>query len=168
MSPVDLAAKRWSIAFAAAFGNALAAAAFFFATTTLMPLIVRDLGIDLALSTVPIAVGKLSYVLLLLPGGITVDNYGPRICVLIGFATLGTVLASYAAFASSFGQIVFAHICLAAGASVCGVPVYSLFIAQWFDAGIGLAMGLVLAGYSAAGTTLPAILSPIGLYPAFP
>jgi MFS family permease len=161
VAPGQLAAKRWSVAFAAALSNALAAGAFFFTTTTLMPLIVRDLRIHLALSTVPIAVGKLSYVLLLLPGGITVDRYGPRVCVLVGFAVLASVLAAYATFASSFGQIIAAHVALAAGASVCGVPVYSLFIAQWFESGIGLAMGLVLAGYSAAGTTLPAILSPI-------
>lgn len=156
--PSHVVKKRWAIAFSAALMNALQSGAFFFTPTTLMPQIVSDLALPLSLSTVPIAVGKISYVLLLIPGGIMVDRHGPRICVIFGIIGLAILMTLYAIFVSSFSMLLCVHILLAIFASVSGVPVYSIFIAQWFDGGIGLAMGLVLAGYSAAGTTIPAFL----------
>lgn len=126
-----------------------------------MPIIVVAFRIPLSLSTVPIAVGKLAYVLLLIPGGMIVDRYGPRICVIFGILGLAIVLSMYAIFVVNFATLLTAHIAMAVFASVSGVPVYSIFIAQWFRHNIGLAMGLVLAGYSAAGTALPALLGPI-------
>lgn len=90
-----------------------------------------------------------------------VDRYGPRRCVLFGILGLAIVLTFYAAFASTFWILLVAHVMMATVASVSGVPVYSIFIAQWFDTGIGLAMGLVLAGFSAAGTCIPALLGPV-------
>ncbi|CDF34129.1 unnamed protein product [Chondrus crispus] len=155
------AQKRWSIAFTAALMNAIQSGSFFFTPTTLMPLIVADFGISLSLSTVPIAVGKVAYVLLLIPGGIMVDHYGPRRCVLAGIFGLALIMTMYSLFVASFWSLLVSHILLAAVASVSGVPVYSIFIAQWFEGGIGLAMGLVLAGYSAGGTLVPPLLGPI-------
>lgn len=153
--------KRWSVAFSAALMNLMQTGAFFFTPTTLMPLLVADFGLDLAVSTVPIAVGKIAYVVLLIPGGVLVDLYGPRRCVIGGLAGIAFFLSCYALFARSFTHVLIAHVALATASSVSGVPVYSLFIAQWFRDGVGLAMGLVLAGYSAAGATVPAILGPI-------
>lgn len=157
----NLSRKRWSIAFAAALMNALQSGGFFFTPTTLMPLIVSDFGLPLSLSTVPIAVGKVAYVLLLVPGGMMVDHFGPRKCVLVGIFGLAFIMTLYSIFVSSFWFMLVAHMLLATVASVSGVPIYSLFIAQWFEGGIGLAMGLVLAGYSAAGTAIPALLGPV-------
>eukprot|EP00177_Eucheuma_denticulatum_P001547 GFKZ01002775.1.p1 GENE.GFKZ01002775.1~~GFKZ01002775.1.p1 ORF type:complete len:734 (-),score=51.91 GFKZ01002775.1:1973-3976(-) len=153
--------KRWYVAFAAALMNALQSGGFFFTPTTLMPQIVKDFALPLSLSTVPIAVGKVAYVLLLIPGGMLVDHYGPRRCVLLGIFGLAALMTLYAAFVSSFWMLLAMHVLLATFASVSGVPVYSIFIAQWFEGGIGLAMGLVLAGYSAAGTCIPALLGPV-------
>lgn len=160
-SSVDYPHRRWYIALSAAIMNALQSGGFFFTPTTLMPSIVKDFSLPLSLSTVAIAVGKVAYVLLLIPGGILVDSYGPRRCVLLGILGLATVLTLYAAFASTFWMLLVMHVMMATVASVSGVPVYSIFIAQWFEEGIGLAMGLVLAGYSAAGTCIPALLGPV-------
>ena len=126
-----------------------------------MPLIVKDFDLPLSLSTVAIAVGKLSYVMLIIPGGMIVDKYGPRICVILGILGLAIVLVFYALLVNNFTTLIIAHVIMAIFASVSGVPVYSIFIAQWFRGSIGLAMGLVLAGYSAAGTALPALLGPV-------
>eukprot|EP00178_Gracilaria_changii_P010080 TRINITY_DN2939_c0_g1_i1.p1 TRINITY_DN2939_c0_g1~~TRINITY_DN2939_c0_g1_i1.p1 ORF type:complete len:668 (-),score=114.28 TRINITY_DN2939_c0_g1_i1:5470-7473(-) len=161
MNPVTRAMSRWHVAFAAAFMNAVQSGSFFFTPTTLMPLIVADFSIPISLSTVPIAVGKIAYVLLLIPGGIVVDLYGPRICVMLGIFGLALVLTVYVLIISNLSSQLLAHVAMAVFASVSGVPVYSIFIAQWFTDNIGLAMGLVLAGFSAAGTTAPLILSPI-------
>lgn len=141
--------------------NGMQAGAFFMTPTTLMPLIVADFRLNLSLSTVPIAVGKIVYVLLLIPGGIFVDRFGPRRTVLLGLTAIATILSLYCTIVLTFHAQVLAHILLACAASVSGVPVYSIFIAQWFRQRIGLAMGLVLAGYSAAGTLVPALLGPI-------
>lgn len=126
-----------------------------------MPLIVADFHLPMSLSTVPIAVGKVAYVLLLIPGGMLVDHFGPRKSVLYGLLGMAVLISTYALLVSSFSGLLTIHILLATAASVSGVPIYSIFIAQWFDAGIGLAMGLVLAGYSAAGTLVPAALGPV-------
>lgn len=157
----NISQKRWSIAFAASLMNALQTGGFFFTPTTLMPLIVSDFDLPLSLSTVPIAVGKVAYVLLLIPGGMMVDHFGPRKCVLVGIFGLAFILSLYSFLVSSFWFMLVSHILLATVASISGVPIYSIFIAQWFEGGIGLAMGLVLAGYSAAGTAIPALLGPV-------
>jgi len=150
--------QRWTVAFAASLMNMVQTGAFFMTPTTLMPEVVADFGLDLSLSTVPIAVGKIAYVMLLIPGGIMVDKYGPRRSVLFGLFGLAILLSIYAWLVHSFVQQLIIHILLATTASVSGVPVYSIFIAQWFDTHIGLAMGLVLAGYSAGGTLAPMFL----------
>lgn len=152
---------RWSVAFTAAFMNGVQAGAFFMTPTTLMPLIVADFQLSLSLSTVPIAVGKIFYILLLIPGGMLVDRFGPRRTVLAGLVSIAFIITLYATFVHSFFALILMHIFLACAASISGVPVYSIFIAQWFRDGIGLAMGLVLAGYSAAGTLVPALLGPV-------
>jgi MFS family permease len=99
---------------------------------------------------------------MLVPGGMLVDNYGPRHCVLVGITGLALLLSMYAALVTSFSQVIVAHVAMATVSSISGVPVYSLFIAQWFDEGIGLAMGLTLAGFSLGGTVMPAVLGPVG------
>lgn len=127
-----------------------------------MPSIVRDFNIPLSLSIVPIAIGKVAYVLLLVPGGMIVDSVGPRRTVLVGVAILAISLILYAFIVNSFNLLIVFHIIMAASAAVSGVPVYSIFIAQWFNhENLGLAMGFVLAGYSAAGTLFPMLLGAI-------
>lgn len=151
--------KRWSVAIAAALMNSFQTGAFFFTPTTLMPTIVQDFGIPLSLSTLPIAFGKVIYVFLLVPGGMLVDYVGPRLTVLVGIATLAATMTLYASFVSSFALLLLVHFVMASSAAISGVPIYSIFVAQWFTpANIGLAMGLVLAGYSAAGTLFPVFL----------
>lgn len=152
--------KRWSVAVAAAIMNAIHTGAFIFTPTSIMPTIVSDFNIPLSLSTLPIAIGKIVYVLLLVPGGMLVDYVGPRRMVLLGTITAAIILMMYVTFVSSFSTLILFHVILAICSSVCGVPIYSIFIAQWFTpANIGVAMGLVLAGYSAAGTLFPLFLS---------
>jgi hypothetical protein len=56
------APKQWSVAFSCCLLNFMQTSGFFFTPTTIMPLLVKDLDLDLSLSTVPIAVGKMAYV----------------------------------------------------------------------------------------------------------
>lgn len=149
----------WTVAFASAALNAFQTGAFFFTPTTLMPSIVAELSIPVSLSTLPIAVGKVAYVLLLTPGGSIVDTVGPRRTVIIGISLLALFFFTYASLAESFIFLLVLHILIAFPASVSGVPVYSVFISQWFTPqNIGLPMGIVLSGFSAAGTLFPALL----------
>lgn len=143
--PSTAASQQWSVAAACSLLNFMQTSGFFFTATTLMPLLVKDFNLDLALSTVPIAVGKVSYVLMLFPGGVLVDRFGPRVCVLFGITLLAALLSIYAAFVHSFREVVFMHVLMALASSVSGVPVYSLFIAQWFESG---AIGVAMVGYS--------------------
>lgn len=124
-----------------------------------MPSIVTELSVPVSLSTLPIAIGKVAYVLLLTPGGAIVDTVGPRRTVIIGISLLALFFFTYASLAESFLFLLVLHILIAFPASVSGVPVYSVFISQWFTPqNIGLPMGIVLSGFSAAGTLFPALL----------
>lgn len=154
--------RRWVVTASAFFMNACQTGTFFFTPTTLMPTITKQFNIPIGLSTLPIAIGKVSYVILLIPGGILVDTVGPRLTCLVGISILAVSMILYISFVNSLALLIMFHIFIAASASISGVPVYSIFIAQWFTSeNLGLAMGLVLSGYSAAGTLVPMFLSPI-------
>lgn len=156
---LKMAINPWSVAFASAALNAFQTGAFFFTPTTVMPTIVTEFNIPVSLSTLPIAIGKVTYVLLLTPGGTIVDTVGPRRTVILGISLLALLFFIYASLAESLLFLIVLHILVAFPAAVSGVPVYSVFVSQWFNAqNIGLPMGLVLSGFSAAGTLFPAIL----------
>ncbi|GAB0492654.1 hypothetical protein MMPV_003922 [Pyropia vietnamensis] len=143
--------------------NCIQAGTFFMTPTTLLPLLASDLGLTVGQAMLPLAAGKLAYVVLLVPGGVLVDAIGPRAGVLGGIAGLAVVTATYAVAVHGLWLMGAAHVALATFSCVSGVPVYSLFIAGWFGrgGGMGLAMGLVLSGYSLAGTAVPALIGPI-------
>mmetsp|Transcript_3059 Transcript_3059/g.7226 ORF Transcript_3059/g.7226 Transcript_3059/m.7226 type:complete len:569 (-) Transcript_3059:122-1828(-) len=151
--------QPWGIAMVASMLNALQVGTFFMAPTTLMPLIVEEFNAELALAPVPIAIGKISYVICLLPGGMFVDHYGPHRSLLLGFLVLATVASLYALLLSDFVQTIFLHVAMAVAAAICGVPVYAVLIAQWFQSELGVAMGLVLAGFSLSGVITPLALA---------
>lgn len=162
MEHVPADKRRWVVTASAFFMNACQTGTFFFTPTTLMPTITKQFNIPIGLSTLPIAIGKVAYVILLIPGGILVDTVGPRLTVLVGISILAMSIILYISFVNSLALLIMFHIFIAASASISGVPVYSIFIAQWFTSeNLGLAMGLVLSGYSAAGTLVPMFLSPI-------
>lgn len=154
---------RWVVAAAAMAMNCIQAGTFFMTPTTLLPVLAGDLGLTVGQAMLPLAAGKLAYVALLVPGGVLVDAIGPRAGVMGGIAGLAVITAAYAVAVHGLWAMGAAHVALATFSSVSGVPVYSLFIAGWFGGGggMGLAMGLVLAGYSLAGTAVPALIGPI-------
>mmetsp|Transcript_39 Transcript_39/g.116 ORF Transcript_39/g.116 Transcript_39/m.116 type:complete len:576 (-) Transcript_39:2263-3990(-) len=153
--------SRWTIVFAAALLNCLQAGTYFMMPTTLMPLIIKELNTSIVMGALPIALGKLAYVIMLFPGGALVDSLGPKRCIVVGFAGLAVVVAAYALFVSAFWQVIIAHILLAMFSSTSGVPVYAVIVASWFVDNLGITMGIVLAGFSFAGTAIPALLAPI-------
>mmetsp|Transcript_11477 Transcript_11477/g.47766 ORF Transcript_11477/g.47766 Transcript_11477/m.47766 type:complete len:509 (+) Transcript_11477:318-1844(+) len=153
--------QGWVMVFTAGLLNCLQAGTFFMTPTTLMPLIVKDFDLTIAQASIPIAIGKLCYVLFLVPGGVLVDHFGVRYCLSIGFLGLAILTSAYGAFVSTFAEIILVHIALSAFSSTSGVPVYAVVVASWFTDNLGLAMGMVLSGFSLAGTAIPAILAPI-------
>jgi len=83
----------------------------------------------------PLAVGKLAYMALLVPGGVFVDAAGPQAGVLGGMAGLAAVTAVYTVAVRASWAVGAAHVALAASSSVSGMPVYSVIylwvIWQW-------------------------------------
>ncbi|GJQ11565.1 hypothetical protein GpartN1_g3356.t1 [Galdieria partita] len=151
----------WTIAFGAALLNFLQVSCFFIAPAVLLPLVVKELKASLALAPVPIAIGKIAYVLFLVPEGIVLDSVGPCVFLIVGFIGLSFVSFLYSILVRNFTGLCFFHICLAAFASVTGVPVYSLLLSELFKENLGLALGLVLSGFSLAGTVVPFTLGPL-------
>jgi len=161
MSSVEARRLSWTIAFGAAILNFLQVSCFFIAPAVLLPLVVKELKASLALAPLPIAIGKISYVLFLVPEGVILDSVGPRVFLLVGFVGLSVVSFFYSFLIRSFTALCVFHIILAAFASITGVPVYSLLLSELFKENLGLALGLVLSGFSLAGTVVPFTLGPL-------
>eukprot|EP00871_Galdieria_phlegrea_P003584 jgi/Galph1/4226/GphlegSOOS_G2922.1 len=153
--------RCWYIAFCAAAMNFLQVSCFFISPAVLMPLIVKEMNVSLALAPLPIAIGKVAYVLFLIPEGILLDTIGPCLFLLIGFAGLSVVSFGYSLFVQSFKTLCYFHVLLAVFASISGVPVYSLLLSELFKENLGLALGFVLSGFSLAGTVVPFSLGPL-------
>jgi len=101
----------------------------------------------------PLAVGKLAYMALLVPGGVFVDAAGPQAGVLGGIAGLAAVTAVYAVAVRASWAVGAAHVVLAASSSVSGVPVYSVIYlwVVWQWGGDGARHGLRPVGVQAGG-----------------
>jgi len=127
--------------------------------TTLMPLIITDLQLSIALAPIPISIGKLFYVLFLIPGGSFIDTYGPRTSLLTGLTLLFLTTLMYSFVISTFFELILLHIFLALSSSLCGIPTHSVLIAEWFVTNIGIAIGIIISAFSLAGVFIPPVIA---------
>lgn len=75
--------------------------AFLCTPTTLMRIVITKSGIPLFLSTLPIPMGTVAYVILLKPGGSVADTVSLRRTVVIGFEMLAILFLAFTAFGES-------------------------------------------------------------------
>ena len=92
--------------------------------------------------------------------GLVVDRWGPRKLLLIGsfIIGLGLILLSYTTSLLMFYAIFFI---MAIGSSNCGSTVKYTAVANWFRKRIGIASGIVAAGFGVGGFLIPLVTTVI-------
>lgn len=95
--------------------------------------------------------------------GVLVDRYGPRKIILLGLLTTGAGLIVLSRTNSLF-TFYLAFLLLALGAGGCTSVVVMAAVANWFRRRVGLALGLAVSGFGAAGLMIPVVVWLIDKY----
>ncbi|MBW1708272.1 MAG: MFS transporter [Deltaproteobacteria bacterium] len=95
--------------------------------------------------------------------GIFVDRLGSRIMIRLGMIVMGASLILLA-FTHSLVMFYAAFLLLALGAGGCTSVVVMAVVANWFDKKVGLAMGIAICGFGAAGLLVPIVVKLIELF----
>lgn len=87
------------------------------------------------------------------------DRYGTRHMVLLGNVVLALGLASLAFTTGSLVQFYLSFLILSIGGSVASTPIFSKVVADWFEKGRGLALGLSAGGGNALGSVVMPVIA---------
>jgi MFS family permease len=99
-------------------------------------------------------------------GGALVDRYGVRRLMRIGILILAASVSLYP-FVTAIWQLYILHGLFAVGLILCGLLVSVVLLSNWFVARRGTVIGLLVAGSSVAGATLPNLVAPIIAHPDY-
>jgi len=99
-------------------------------------------------------------------GGALVDRYGVRRLMRIGILILAASVSLYP-FVTAVWQLYILHGLFAVGLILCGLLVSVVLLSNWFVARRGTMIGLLVAGSSLAGATLPNLVAPIIAHPDY-
>lgn len=150
----------WRVAGAAALVHTVQSVFYQHTPTVLMPLILHSFNASIVRASAVVALGRLSFVAALPLGGIVVDRFGPSPCIVLGVSALALSSLLFSRM-DSMVQFSVLQVVNALAMSVSGVPVYAVLLCRFFSTFLGLAMGLVLAGFSLAGASAPLVLGAI-------
>jgi len=137
--------------------------AVFYGFTAIFEPIAEEFGWSYTSISVAASIRGLEAGLLAPVAGIIIDRWGPRklifggvICIGLGLLLLSQV--------HSIGMFYLAFILMSLGISSCGISVTVTTVANWFRRRVGLATGITICGYGAAGLMVPLM---VGLVDAF-
>ncbi|MGB2813947.1 MAG: MFS transporter [Dehalococcoidales bacterium] len=135
----------------------------FYGFTAIFEPIAEEFGWSYTSISVAASIRGLEAGLLAPVAGIIIDRWGPRklifggvICIGLGLLLLSQV--------HSIGMFYLAFILMSLGISSCGISVTVTTVANWFRRRVGLATGITICGYGAAGLLVPLM---VGLVDAF-
>ncbi|MBI4289320.1 MAG: MFS transporter [Chloroflexi bacterium] len=95
--------------------------------------------------------------------GFLADKWGPRRTVMVGVAVMGAGLIMLS-LTRSLPMFYMSFVIMSIGSGASSGIVMMAAVANWFDKKIGLAMGLMVAGFGAAGIMVPVSAWLIGAY----
>jgi MFS family permease len=98
--------------------------------------------------------------------GAAIDRFGVVRVIRAGLLVLGLSFAVYPA-ARSVQDLYLLHAVIAAGLILAGLMPNVVLLSRWFRARRGAAVGVLVAGSSLAGATLPVAISPLVNDPAY-
>ncbi len=98
--------------------------------------------------------------------GAAIDRFGVVRVIRLGLIVLGITFIAYPA-ARSLQDLYLLHAVLAVGLILAGLMPNVVLLSRWFRARQGTAVGVLVAGSSLAGATLPLAISPLVNDPAY-
>ena len=137
--------------------------AVFYGFTAIFEPIAEEFGWSYTSISIAASIRGLEAGLLAPVAGIIVDRWGPRrlifggvICIGLGLLLLSQV--------HSIGMLYVAFILMSLGISSCGISVTVTTVANWFRRRVGLATGITICGYGAAGLMVPLMVRLVDVY----
>lgn len=149
--------SRWSIAFASAFVHGIHLTVIYIAPSILLSPQRKQLHISLSEATVPLNTYKLCNIIFLPFVGLAVDYLGIRPCLMAGLL-LGAPGGLLYVVSPSVWLYIVLSLLFALSFMLAGTNVIVVLTCSWFSKSRGLAVGLVLAGYSCAASVAPVLL----------
>ncbi|MEO8444013.1 MAG: MFS transporter [Gammaproteobacteria bacterium] len=98
--------------------------------------------------------------------GAAIDRFGVVRVIRTGLVVLGLTFIAYPA-ARSLADLYLLHVAIAVGLILSGLMPNVVLLSRWFRARSGTAVGVLVAGSSLAGATLPLAISPLVNDPAW-
>ena len=98
--------------------------------------------------------------------GAAIDRFGVVRVIRLGLLVLGTTFIAYPA-ARSLQDLYLLHAAIAVGLILSGLMPNVVLLSRWFRERRGTAVGVLVAGSSLAGATLPLAISPLVNDPAY-
>lgn len=99
-------------------------------------------------------------------GGALIDRFGVRRLMRVGILLLAASVTLYP-FVSAIWHLYILHGLFAVGLILCGLLINVVLLSNWFIARRGTVIGLLVAGSSLAGATLPNVVAPIIAHPDY-
>ncbi|NQT05071.1 MAG: MFS transporter [Dehalococcoidia bacterium] len=137
--------------------------AVFYGFTAIFEPIAAEFGWSYTSISIAASIRGLEAGLLAPVAGIIIDRWGPRklifggvICIGLGLMLLSQV--------HSIGMFYLAFILMSLGISSCGISVTVTTVANWFRRRVGLATGITICGYGAAGLMVPLMVRLVDVY----
>ncbi len=137
--------------------------AVFYGFTAIFEPIAEEFGWSYTSISIAASIRGLEAGLLAPVAGIIVDRWGPRrlifggvICIGLGLLLLSQV--------HSIGMLYLAFILMSLGISSCGISVTVTTVANWFRRRVGLATGITICGYGAAGLLVPLMVRLVDVF----
>jgi MFS family permease len=98
--------------------------------------------------------------------GAAIDRFGVVRVIRVGLLVLGITFAAYP-MARSLQDLYLLHAVIAVGLILSGLMPNVVLLSRWFRERRGMAVGVLVAGSSLAGATLPVAISPLVNDPAY-
>jgi len=98
--------------------------------------------------------------------GALIDRFGVKRLMRVGILLLAASVTLYP-FVGAVWHLYILHALFAIGLILCGLFINVVLLSRWFVARRGTVIGLLVAGSSLAGATLPNVVSPIIANPAY-
>jgi sugar phosphate permease len=137
--------------------------AVFYGFTAIFEPIAEEFGWSYTSISIAASIRGLEAGLLAPVAGIIVDRWGPRRLVFGGVICIGLGLLLLSQV-HSIGMFYLAFILMSLGISSCGISVTVTTVANWFRRRVGLATGITICGYGAAGLLVPLMVRMVDVF----
>jgi MFS family permease len=153
----------WWIVFACFIIAMYMSGVVFYGFTAIFRPIAEEFGWSYTEVSVAAAIRGLEAGVLAPVAGILVDRWGPRRVIFGGVLLVGAGLLLLSGV-TTLAMFYVAFILMSLGISSCGISVTVTAVSNWFRKRVGLASGIMIAGYGTSGILVPVMVKLIDIY----